>query len=118
MKAAYLEKITIDIESGRYIFRTSGSKILFKGYMILYGQNNQYLDEIPDLKEEDKLKLLKIEANQSFTKPPSRYTEASLVKRLEKEGIGRPSTYVPTISTLQYRTYVEKVDKKFRPTEF
>lgn len=117
MKAAYLEKITIDIESGRYIFRTSGSKILFKGYMVLYGQNNQYLDEIPDLKEEDKLKLVKIKANLSFTKPPSRYTEASLVKRLEKEGIGRPSTYVPTISTLQYRTYVEKVDKKFRPTE-
>lgn len=117
MKAAYLEKITIDIESGRYIFRTSGSKILFKGYMVLYGQNNQYLDEIPDLKEEDNLKLLKIEANQSFTKPLPRYTEASLVKKLEKEGIGRPSTYVPTISTLQYRTYVEKVDKKFKPTE-
>lgn len=117
MKAAYLEKITIDIESGRYIFRTSGSKILFKGYMILYGQNNQDLDKVPDLKKEDKLKLLKIEANQSFTKPPPRYTEASLVKRLEKEGIGRPSTYVPTISTLQYRTYVEKVDKKFKPTE-
>ena len=117
MKAAYLEKITIDIESGRYIFRTSGSKILFKGYMVLYGQNNQDLDKIPDLKKEDKLKLLKIEANQSFTKPPPRYTEASLVKRLEKEGIGRPSTYVPTISTLQYRTYVEKVDKKFKPTE-
>jgi DNA topoisomerase-1 len=117
MKAAYLEKITIDIESGRYIFRTSGFKILFKGYMILYGENSQYLDKLPDLKEEDKLKLLKIEANQSFTKPPPRYTEASLVKRLEKEGIGRPSTYVPTISTLQYRTYVEKLDKKFRPTE-
>jgi DNA topoisomerase-1 len=117
MKAAYLEKITIDIESGKYIFRTSGSKILFKGYMVLYGQNNQDLDKIPDLKKEDKLKLLKIEANQSFTKPLPRYTEASLVKRLEKEGIGRPSTYVPTISTLQYRTYVEKVDKKFKPTE-
>jgi DNA topoisomerase-1 len=117
MKAAYLEKITIDIESGRYIFRTSGSKILFKGYMILYGQNNQDLDRIPDLKEKDQLKLQKIEANQSFTKPPPRYTEASLVKRLEKEGIGRPSTYVPTISTLQYRTYVERVDKKFKPTE-
>jgi len=117
MKAALLEKITIDIESGRYIFRTSGSKILFKGYMILYGQNNQDLDKIPDLKEKDKLKLLKIKENQSFTKPPPRYTEASLVKRLEKEGIGRPSTYVPTISTLQYRTYVEKVEKKFRPTE-
>jgi len=117
MKAAYLEKITIDIESGKYIFRASGSKILFKGYMILYGDNNQYLDKLPDLKEEDKLELLKIEGNQSFTKPPPRYTEASLVKRLEKEGIGRPSTYVPTIGTLQYRTYVEKVDKKFRPTE-
>lgn len=117
MKAAYLEKITIDIESGGYIFRTSGSKILFKGYMILYGQNNQDLNKIPDIKEGDKLKLLKIEANQSFTKPPSRYTEASLVKILEKEGIGRPSTYVPTISTLQYRTYVEKIEKKFRPTE-
>ena len=117
MKAAYLEKITIDIESGKYIFRASGSKILFKGYMILYGNNNQSLDKLPDLKEKDKLELLKIEANQSFTKPPPRYTEASLVKRLEKEGIGRPSTYVPTISTLQYRTYVEKVDKKFRPTE-
>jgi DNA topoisomerase-1 len=117
MRAAYLEKITIDIESGKYIFRTSGSKILFKGYMILSGQNNQDLDKIPDLKEKDQLRLEKIEANQSFTKPPPRYTEASLVKRLEKEGIGRPSTYVPTISTLQYRTYVEKIDKKFRPTE-
>ena len=117
MKAAYLEKITIDIESGRYIFRTFGYRILFKGYMILYGQNNQDLNKIPDLEEKDELKLLKIKANQSFTKPPPRYTEASLVKRLEKEGIGRPSTYVPTISTLQYRTYVEKVDKKFRPTE-
>ena len=117
MKAAYLEKTTIDIESGSYIFRTSGYRILFKGYMILYGQNNQDVDKIPDLKEKDQLKLLKIEANQSFTKPPPRYTEASLVKRLEKEGIGRPSTYVPTISTLQYRTYVEKVNKNFRPTE-
>ena len=117
MKAAYLEKTTIDIESGSYIFRTSGYRILFKGYMILYGQNNQDVDKIPDLKEKDQLKLLKIKANQSFTKPPPRYTEASLVKRLEKEGIGRPSTYVPTISTLQYRTYVEKVNKNFRPTE-
>ena len=117
MKAAYLEKITIDIESGKYIFRTSGSKILFKGYMIIHDENDQYLDKMPDIKEKDKLKLLKIEAKQSFTKPPPRYTEASLVKILEKEGIGRPSTYVPTIGTLQYRTYVEKVDKKFIPTE-
>ncbi len=92
MKAAYLEKITINIEAGRYVFRTSGYQILFKGYMILSGQNNQDLNKIPDLEKKDKLKLLKIKANQSFTKPPPRYTEASLVKRLEKEGIGRPST--------------------------
>jgi len=117
MKAAYLEKITTDIEAGRYIFRTSGYRILFKGCMVLSGQNNQDLNKIPNLEKKDKLKLLKIKANQSFTKPLPRYTEASLVKRLEKEGIGRPSTYVPTISTLQYRTYVEKVNKNFRPTE-
>ena len=117
MKAAYLEKITTDIEAGRYIFRTSGYRILFKGCMVLSGQNNQDLNKIPNLEKKDKIKLLKIKANQSFTKPLPRYTEASLVKRLEKEGIGRPSTYVPTISTLQYRTYVEKVNKNFRPTE-
>ena len=117
MKAAYLEKITTDIEAGRYIFRTSGYRILFKGCMVLSGQNNQDLNKIPNLEKKDKLKLLKIKANQSFTKPLPRYTEASLVKRLEKEGIGRPSTYVPTISTLQYRTYVEKINKNFRPTE-
>ncbi|HER23904.1 MAG TPA: type I DNA topoisomerase [Candidatus Atribacteria bacterium] len=117
MKAAYLEKISVDIESGYYIFRTSGYQILFKGYMILYDQNNQELNKIPDLKEKDQLQLLKIESNQSFTKPPPRYTEASLVKKLEKEGIGRPSTYVPTISTLQYRVYVKKANKNFKPTE-
>jgi DNA topoisomerase-1 len=117
MKAAYLEKITTNIKAGRYIFRTSGYRVLFKGYMILSDQNNQDLNKPPDLKEKDKLNLLKIKANQSFTKPLPRYTEASLVKRLEKEGIGRPSTYVPTISTLQYRTYVEKLNKKFKPTE-
>jgi len=61
MKAAYLEKITIDIESGKYIFRASGSKILFKGYMVLYGDNDQYLDKLPALEEEDQLELLKIE---------------------------------------------------------
>ncbi|MEA1939530.1 MAG: type I DNA topoisomerase [Candidatus Caldatribacteriota bacterium] len=118
MKAACLENVTIDIESGSYIFRTSGSKILFKGYMVLYSQkNNNYFDKIPDFKEKERLSLLDIEKKQSFTKPPPRYTEASLVKKLEKEGIGRPSTYVPTINTLQYRTYVKKLEKKFIPTE-
>lgn len=117
MKAAYLEKITINIESGKYIFRASGSNILFKGFMIIYNEDNQDLNKPPDLKEGDKLKIIKIEAKQYFTKPPPRYTEASLVKTLEKEGIGRPSTYVPIIDTIQRREYVEKVNKKFNPTE-
>ncbi|MCJ7790336.1 MAG: type I DNA topoisomerase, partial [Candidatus Atribacteria bacterium] len=117
MKAAYLEKITINIESGKYIFRASGSNILFKGFMIIYNEDNQDLNTPPDLKEGDKLKIIKIEEKQYFTKPPPRYTEASLVKTLEKEGIGRPSTYVPIIDTIQRREYVEKVNKKFNPTE-
>jgi len=117
MKAAYLEKITINIESGKYIFRASGSNILFKGFMIIYKEDIQDLNKLPDLKEGDKLKIIKIEAKQYFTKPPPRYTEASLVKILEKEGIGRPSTYVPIIDTIQRREYVEKVYKKFNPTE-
>jgi DNA topoisomerase-1 len=117
MKAAYLEKITINIEAGKYIFRASGSNILFKGFMIIYNEDNQDLNKPPDLKEGDKLKIIKIEAKQYFTKPSPRYTEASLVKTLEKEGIGRPSTYVPIIDTIQRREYVEKVNKKFNPTE-
>ena len=117
MKAAYLEKITINIESGKYLFRASGSNILFKGFMIIYNEDNQDLNTPPDLKEGDKLKIIKIEEKQYFTKPPPRYTEASLVKTLEKEGIGRPSTYVPIVDTIQRREYVEKVNKNFIPTE-
>lgn len=117
MKAAYLEKITINIESGKYLFRASGSNILFKGFMIIYNEDNQDLNTPPDLKEGDKLKIIKIEEKQYYTKPPPRYTEASLVKTLEKEGIGRPSTYVPIVDTIQRREYVEKVNKNFIPTE-
>jgi len=117
MKAAYLEKITINIEAGKYLFRASGSNILFKGFMIIYNEDNQDLNTPPDLKEGDKLKIIKIEEKQYFTKPPPRYTEASLVKTLEKEGIGRPSTYVPIVDTIQRREYVEKVNKNFIPTE-
>jgi len=117
MKAAYLEKITVDIKSGKYTFRASGVKVLFKGFMIIYDQNNRDLNKLPTLKEGDKLKLLDLKANQCFTKPLPRYTEASLVKMLEKEGIGRPSTYVPTIDTIIRRLYVEKINKKFIPTE-
>lgn len=117
MKAAYLEKISVDIESGKYIFRASGVKVLFKGFMIIYDKNNEDLRKLPTLKEGDKLELLDLKANQCFTKPRPRYTEASLVKILEKEGIGRPSTYVPIIDTIIRRSYVEKINKKFIPTD-
>jgi len=117
MKAAYIENVTINIESGKYLFRASGSEILFKGFMIIYDEDDQDLNKLPELKEGDKLKIIKIEEKQYFTKPPPRYTEASLVKTLEKEGIGRPSTYVPIIDTIQHREYVEKINKKFNPTK-
>ncbi|MHC2995368.1 MAG: type I DNA topoisomerase [Candidatus Atribacteria bacterium] len=117
MKAAYLEKISVDIESGKYIFRASGVKVLFKGFMIIYDKNNEDLRKLTTLKEGDKLELLDLKANQCFTKPRPRYTEASLVKILEKEGIGRPSTYVPIIDTIIRRSYVEKINKKFIPTD-
>lgn len=117
MKAAYLEKITVDIESGKYIFRAYGVKVLFEGFMIIYDKNNRDLSKLPPLKEGDKLELLDLKANQCFTKPQPRYTEASLVKILEKEGIGRPSTYVPIIDTIIRRSYVEKINKRFIPTD-
>jgi DNA topoisomerase I len=71
---------------------------------------------LPDVKENESLQLVKVDPQQKFTEPPARYTEASLVKTLEKLGIGRPSTYAPTISTIQDRQYVEKVEGKFHPT--
>jgi DNA topoisomerase I len=99
-----------------------GQKILFDGFMKLYikeDENNQNnIDKIlPDIKKDTKLELNKINLEQNFTKPKSRYTEASLVKKLETEGIGRPSTYAPTISTIQTREYIiKKEDKKLYPT--
>ena len=72
---------------------------------------------LPDIKEKEELKLVKIDPKQSFTEPPPRYTEASLVKTLEEKGIGRPSTYSPTITTILDRRYIEKEQKQLAPTE-
>jgi DNA topoisomerase-1 len=117
MRSAYLERINVEIESGKYIFKTSGCNILFIGFLIVYNQNNMDLNKLPLLKEGEKLDLLNIKTKQCFTNPPPRYTEATLVKKLEKEGIGRPSTYVPIINTIQRRAYVTKISKNFSPTE-
>jgi len=117
MNEARLKKMSIDIEIGKYIFKTAGSEILFDGFLKIYSQNNISNIDFPPLKKGDKLDLADIKKEQFFTKPPLRYSEASLVKRMEKEGIGRPSTYVPIIDTIQRRKYVEKIKKKFFPTD-
>ena len=117
MSAAIFDTISAKIFSNNNIFRTSGSKLSFDGFLKLYNDNEDKDLEIPILNEEEKLKLNKIEPKQHFTQPPARYTEASLIKTLEELGIGRPSTYAPTISTILNREYVNIESKSFIPTE-
>lgn len=106
-----------------FVFETIGKVIKFDGFMKLYTEDtDDEKDEdegsiLPDIKVNDKMAVLSMDALQSFTKPPVRYTEASLVKKLESEGIGRPSTYAPTISTIINRGYIEKDKKYLIPTE-
>jgi DNA topoisomerase-1 len=116
MKDAEFETQTIHFKSPSSTFKAGGRRLIFDGfYKVLGAEDKDKL--LPDLKEGQKAELTKLEANQHFTKPPSRYSEASLIKTLESLGIGRPSTYAPTISLLQARNYVELEKKQLRPTE-
>ena len=118
MSPAQYETLTIKIKCGKYIFRASGSKIVFDGFLKVYNITDESKDTLlPDLKEGEECKLSELIPEQHFTQPPPRYTEASLVKTLEEMGIGRPSTYAPTISTILARGYVNLENKSFRPTE-
>lgn len=127
MQEALLNKTVVDIEAEKtfYEFRATGEIIEFRGFMEVYmeGKDNgeEELSEgenlLPKLSPNEELKLDKIDNSQHFTKPPPRYTEASLVKKLESEGIGRPSTYAPTIHTIMVRQYVEKEGKLLKPTD-
>ncbi|MDI6780948.1 MAG: type I DNA topoisomerase [bacterium] len=130
MTSALLEITTADIliqGKAKYLFRITGSVVKFNGFMAVYVESkDEENDEeekeanekvLPPLNEGERLDLLGLEGKQHFTQPPPRYTEATLVKALEEKGIGRPSTYAPTISTIQDRKYVEKQDGSFRPTE-
>lgn len=121
MAAAKIDSTTLEISANsknkKYSLKASGSIVKFKGYMKLTSKNQED-NLLPDLKEKDLLDLIKVIADQKFTQPPARYSEATLVKEMEKNGIGRPSTYAPTISTIQDRGYVEKDEnKKLAPTE-
>ena len=123
MSSAVYDTINVDIDVNDYNFKASGQNLKFKGFMTLYveGKDEEQEDEentiIPKLEKGQEVKKKKIEAKQSFTEPPARYTEASLVKELEAKGIGRPSTYSPTITTILERRYIVKEKKQLVPTE-
>lgn len=133
MAVAQLNNTSVDIMAGRpqvapparpYLFRATGSVIIFPGFLAVYqeGLDEGAEDELskkalPELRTDDPLQLLQLLPEQHFTQPPPRYTEATLVKTLEELGIGRPSTYAPTLGTIQERYYVVKDEKKFVPTE-
>lgn len=118
MSAAQYETLSVKINCGDYTFRTNGSKILFDGFLKVYNISDEKKDTlIPDLEKGEECKMEEILPQQHFTQPPPRFTEASLVKILEEMGIGRPSTYAPTISTILARGYVNLENKSFRPTE-
>ncbi|OQX71234.1 DNA topoisomerase I [Candidatus Parcubacteria bacterium 4484_255] len=116
MSEAILTSTSLNISASKYQLRAKGLKIKFPGWLKIYPKK-QKETSLPDFRVKQKLKLIKVEAQQHFTEPPPRYNEASLVKKLEEIGIGRPSTYVPIISTIQTRNYVQKKQKKFYPTE-
>ncbi len=122
MAAAIYNTMAVTIDANNYTFKANGQSIQFKGFMTLYieGTDQKEQEEdgmLPELKEKQELKLKKLNPKQSFTEPPPRYTEASLVKALEEKDIGRPSTYSPTITTILERRYIEKIQKQLSPTE-
>ena len=119
MASAVYDTVTVSVDGNEYNFKANGQTMKFKGYMTLYVENEEKeeFEKIPELEVGEEVKKESIEAKQSFTEPPARYTEASLVKTLEEKGIGRPSTYAPTITTILLRRYIEKVQKQLMPTD-
>lgn len=122
MAPAVMDTMSVDLENNGVLFRANGSKIKFPGFMKVYieGKDNGKKEEdrfLPDLHEGETVQNKEMKENQHFTQPPPRYTEARLVKTMEEKGIGRPSTYAPTLDTIQRRNYVALEDRRFVPTE-
>ena len=117
MQDAVYEQQTITGIIDDYSFKSTGSKLLFDGFLRVYDYSSSEENILPDVEENELLKVKKINPKQHFTQPPARYNEASLVKALEELGIGRPSTYASIITTIQDRQYVEKKQKNLYPTE-
>ena len=122
MSAAIFDTMAVNIKAKDYDFKANGQTLKFRGFMTLYiegtdGKEEEQEGMLPPLEENQKVTKKKLNPKQSFTEPPARYTEASLVKALEEKGIGRPSTYSPTITTILERRYIEKEQKQLLPTE-
>ncbi|MFA6376594.1 MAG: type I DNA topoisomerase, partial [Candidatus Paceibacterota bacterium] len=130
MNPAIIDSVSVDIDAapssvpsfakaseGKYGFKANGQTLKFDGYLKVYPVKFEAVD-LPQMEIAEPLKFIKLEPSQHFTKPPARFNEASLIKALEEHGVGRPSTYAPTITTIQTRNYIEKDEKKsFKPTE-
>ena len=119
MAAARFDSMQVNIENGRYLFRANGSKVIFDGFQKVYSSNSDEEKDniLPALEEGEHLKEESLIAEQKFTEPPARFTEASLVKDLEEKNIGRPSTYAPIVATLVERKYVSRSKKTLIPTD-
>jgi len=124
MSDATYNSVALDVAVGDYTFKATGRTPIFAGYTIVYTEyeakdkdEDETISAIPPLEEGEVLKLNGIKADQKFTKPPARYTEASLVKAMEEKGIGRPATYTPTVTILFNRNYIELEGKSMKPTE-
>lgn len=129
MASALLDTVTVDLAASDYIFRASGYTVKHPGFMAVYEETKEEKDEdsqkeeeekearLPEVNKGDTLTLTKLDPSQHFTKPPARYNEATLIKVLEEKGIGRPSTYTPTITTIIQRGYVERDGKSLVPTQ-
>ena len=121
MASAIFDTVAVDVNVAGYIFKANGSSVKFPGFMKIYVESKENKEDddgaLPVLEKGEELKLAKLEESQHFTEPPARYTEASLIKAMEEEGIGRPSTYAPTITTILSRNYISRKGKALHPTE-
>lgn len=116
MTAAVFDTMSVKLEQNGVQFAANGSQVKFDGYLAIYNDSDKN-KMLPDMKKGDLVKCINTNPEQHFTQPPARYSEATLIKTLEENGVGRPSTYAPTIETIQKRYYVKLVSKRFEPTE-
>ena len=121
MAACVQDTVNVDITAGNYLFKASGYTVRFDGYTVLYEEGkDENADDgvaLPEMKKGDMLKLKSLIPNQHFTQPPARYTEPTLIKALDENGIGRPSTYAPILTNILNRDYIEREKKSLKPTQ-